>query len=94
MKIELSSPRTLIVLASSSVLLGVIIGVAISFLGNTDVTVEHKETVQVEAVKNEPKPLTQQELDDLHSSWLFSTSEESAVLVDSENGFKTITIGE
>ena len=90
MKFDLSSPKAKIIAASTIVLAGSVIGIALN-LGTGDDTVG-QSTVQNTKPRQVEKQLTPQEKDELHSSWLFSTSE-SAVLVDQDNGLEMATIG-
>jgi len=88
MKLQLNTPRAKIVSASSFVLIGSVIAAVLHTSGDD----AQQASAQKEAARFEPKPHTAQELDDMHSSWIFSSSE-SASLVDSGSGFATITIG-
>ena len=55
---------------------------------------EKREAVNVsQPVKAEQKAPVPQEIDEQHLSWQISSAE-SAGLVDSDSGFKTLTIGE
>ncbi|MCW8854311.1 MAG: hypothetical protein OQK76_09835 [Gammaproteobacteria bacterium] len=89
MKLQLNSTPVKIAAASSFVLLGSIIA---AVLHSTSSNVQVQASVEHEEIRNKPRQLTPQELDDMHSSWIFSSSE-SAALVDNDSGFETATIG-
>ena len=89
MKLQLNSISVKIAAASSFVLLGSIIAV---ILHSASSNVQVQASVEHEEIRNKPRQLTPQELDDMHSSWIFSSSE-SAALVDIDSGFETATIG-
>ena len=88
MKLQLSNPRVKIAAASSFVLFGSVIAAVL----HTSSGDSHQQVSVEKEVRYERKPPTAQELDEMHSSWIFSSSE-SASLVDSDNGFETATIG-
>lgn len=89
MKLQLNTPRAKIAVASSFILFGSVISAVLHLSSNDS---NQPVSVQAEEVSYERKPPTAQELDDMHSSWLFSSSE-SAALVDNDNGFEMATIG-
>ena len=89
MKLQLNTLQVKIAATSSFVLFGSVIA---AVLHTTSGDSNKQVSAQQEDVRYERKPPTAQELDEMHSSWIFSSSE-SASLVDSENGFATATIG-
>ena len=89
MKLQLNTPREKIAVALTFVMF---ILVAAATLQVTMHDTNQQVSVQPEVVRSEPEAPTREELDEAHSSWLFSSSE-SASLVDAENGFSTVTIG-
>lgn len=90
MKIQLDTPRTKIAAASSFVLIGSVIGATMHFTSSGTGT--KQLTVHAEETSKAHKPPSREELDDMQSSWLFSSSE-SVYLVDHSSGFETATIG-
>ena len=89
MKLQLNTLQVKIAAASSFVLFGSVIA---AVLHTTSGDSNKQMSVQHEEIRYERKPPTAEELDEMHSSWIFSSSE-SASLVDSNNGFETATIG-
>ena len=88
MKLRLNTPRAKIAAASLFVLFGSVIAAALHASGDGN----QQARAQKEDIRYERKPPTAQELDEMQSSWIFSSSE-SASLVDSDSGFATVTIG-